>query len=62
MRSSYLFKHFNFISSYDGIFNNFNFYKFLYSNAYKHLKIMYKHFFKTCIPNTNNLLNKVLIT
>ena len=33
MTSAYLFKHFNFISSYDGHFNNLNRYKCLCSNA-----------------------------
>ena len=40
--SVYLFKHFNFISSYDGIFSNFNYYKCLYNNVFKHLKKMHK--------------------
>ena len=42
----YLFKHFNFISSCNGLFNNFNYYKYLSSNASKHHKIMHKHFLK----------------
>ena len=46
MTNVYLFKHFNFISSYDDLFGNFNCYKCLYSNVSKHFKIMYKHFLK----------------
>ena len=46
MTSVYLSNHFNFISIYDGLFNNFNYYKCLCSNAFKHLKMMYKHFLK----------------
>ena len=44
MTNAYLFKHFNFISTYNGIFNNFRCYKCLCSNPFKHLKIMYKRF------------------
>ena len=46
MISTYLFKHFNFINVYDGIFNNFSCYKCLGSNASKYLKIMHKSFLK----------------
>ena len=46
MISTYLFKHFNFISAYDVFFSNLNCYKCLYSNASKHLQIMYKCFLK----------------
>ena len=42
----YLFKHFNFISVYDGIFSNFSCYKYLCSNKSKHLKIIHKSFLK----------------
>ena len=42
MANSYLFKHFNLISVYDGLFSNFNRYKCLCSNASKHLKILHK--------------------
>ena len=40
MTSAYLFKHFNFISSYDDLFSHFNFYKCLCSNASKHKYII----------------------
>ena len=46
MTSVYLFKDFNFISDYDGLFSNFNCYKCLCSNASKHLKIIHKRFLK----------------
>ena len=46
MKSVYLFKHFNFISAYDGLFNNFSNFKCLCSNASKHFKIMHKRFLK----------------
>ena len=46
MTSVYLFKHFNFISSYDGIFSNFSYYKCLYSNVSKYFKMMSKCFLK----------------
>ena len=38
MANAYLFKHFNFISFYDSLFNNFNLYKCLCSNTFKLLK------------------------
>ena len=42
MISAYLSRHLNFISAYDGLFSNFSYYKCLYSNASKHLKMMHK--------------------
>ena len=46
MASDYLFKYFNFISTYDGLFNNFNCYKYLYNKVFKHIKIIHKCFLK----------------
>ena len=49
----------NIISAYyDGLFGNFKYYKCLYSNAPKHLKMMHKYFLNT-YSSINNLLNKV---
>ena len=39
MINAYLSKQFNFIRAYDGLFSNFSYYKCLYSNTSKHLKI-----------------------
>ena len=44
MTNVYLFKYFNFISAYDGLFSNFCCYKCLYSNTSKHLKTIHKLF------------------
>ena len=41
MTSAYLSRHLNFISTYDGLFSNFSYYKCLYSNASKHLEMMH---------------------
>ena len=46
MTIAYLFKYFNFISSYNDFFSNFSYYKCLSSNASKHLKMMHKRFLK----------------
>ena len=46
MKNVYLSKHFNFISAYDGLYNNFNYYMCLCSNASKYFKMMHKHFLK----------------
>ena len=62
MINVYLSKHYNFISAYNGIFSNLSYYKCLCSNASKHLKMMHERFFLNMHPNTNNLLNKILMT
>ena len=46
MTSAYLSKHFNFINAYDGLFNNFNYYKYLCINTSKHFTTMHKCFLK----------------
>ena len=46
MTSVYLSKDFNFITAYNSLFRNFNYYKCLSNNASKHLKMMDKHFLK----------------
>ena len=61
MTSAYLSKHFNFISVYDGIFSNFNYYKCLCNNAPKHFKMMHKAFQNTH-SNANILFNKIIMT
>ena len=49
--NAYLFKHFNFISAYDGLFSNFSCYKCLYNNAFEYFKIMHKCFLKYVLKN-----------
>ena len=51
MKNAYLSKPFNFISVYDALFSNFNCYKYLCSNASKHLEMMHKHFFKYALKH-----------
>ena len=46
MENAYLSKHFNFISVYNDLFRNFNYYKCLYSDASKHFKMIFKRFLK----------------